>query len=67
MSTKLVDDGDHVVVSTVSSLHGSKRMARGAVRVLKSDEAAVKAEIVRQAEVLRALAGVPVQQPAPVV
>lgn len=60
MSTKLTDQGDHVLVQTVAAKHGRARRPYGGVRVLKSDKAAVKAEVVRQALLLRRSVGLEV-------
>lgn len=66
MSTKLSDLGDLVVVETVASFGGKRKMARGAVHMPKNDAAAIREEIIRQAEALRKLKGIDQAEPGPV-
>lgn len=66
MSTKLTEIGDYVLVQTVASFGGKPPRARGGVLVLKSDLAAVKAEILKQAIRVRDIKGVQVELHLPV-
>lgn len=54
MSTQLTDVGDMVMVATVSGPGKRKRTARKGVLVSKDDREAIRAEIIRQADRLRA-------------
>ncbi len=55
MSTQLTDTEQGVIVSTVASFHGKKRMAFGHVMVLGGNVEDVRAEALRQAEAIRAV------------
>lgn len=57
MTTLLEDHGTHWVVKTIDGGGKRRRMGRYAVRVGKSDPEAVRAEMVKQAEVARAKVG----------
>ncbi len=58
MSTQLEDHGTHWVVSTIDKQGKKRRIARGRVRVGKSDPKALEKEIIRQATVARRRAGI---------
>lgn len=58
MATMMRDAGDMVLISTVVGPGKRKRLPRGGVLVPAADRPTVIAEIVRQAEKARALAGV---------
>lgn len=67
MSTKRTDLGDQVLIETVASWHGGPKKASGGVLVPASDKQAIRAEIVRQAVLLRQRKGVQTPLSEPVV
>ena len=67
MSTKVVDDGDYVVISTRAAPYGGAVREFYRTRVRAADKAARKAEQVRQAEAIRELLIVKMPEEEPVV
>lgn len=55
MTTKLTDTPEGVIVETVASFHGKKRMAFGAVLIPGGNTEEVRAEAERQAAAIRKL------------
>jgi hypothetical protein len=53
MTTQLEDHRDHWVVKTVESVGRRRRLGRDGVVVPKGDDAALRAEIMRQGQALR--------------
>lgn len=58
MSTQLRDVGENVEVSTVVAEGSRRKMARTPVLIPKRDTEAIRAEVIRQAEAARVVAGV---------